>query len=67
MLRLLFAFLVLATGPQVRAHDVKVLAEGFSWLENVLPSGAPPATTPLKCHAGRQAALLGCSNLMPFF
>jgi hypothetical protein len=38
---------VLAASPQALAHDVKVLAEGYSWLENVLPSGAflPP---PLK-------------------
>jgi hypothetical protein len=40
MNRLSFGFLfVLAVSPLVLSHDVSVLAEGYSWLENLLPSG----------------------------
>ncbi len=33
--------LAFAACPQVLSRDIKVLADGYSWLENLLPSGAP--------------------------
>ena len=43
---LMFALaLVLAACPCVLSRDVQVLAEGYSWLENLLPSGTQPRAT----------------------
>jgi hypothetical protein len=33
--------LALAACPRVLSRDVKVIAQGYSWLENLLPTGAP--------------------------